>query len=426
MAELLRENLINFDNKTFVNSRLLDQLAGVTISEKNRKLVPIVSSIIAGTALNVQDVLQTIMVDSVGRGHNKGVVAVAYGTMQLIIAGGCKFLPWTPTRRRYVREVINSRLVPEYDPSDQENEVAHPNRTQLTAMHHQPRRTIETATPTGSSGTAQPIVADNTLTGDGSATDADPNVTNTDLTDKQCLPSRADYKSRYLERLPSKWQSSEGISMFWKQVLKSAQEKEIGVDSFIKELMQHAEDRKKRARKSSSDENHLRLVVEALFPKCMTDREFFREKLFLAKFLGTWEDVLNSIRSETTLVGLGHNIVPSSSSIRSLSSKLTSFFIAAFRPSRTFSGFRIDLTRAVTLVCYVLYGKTDLADVQLDIWGDGANIGGLDVTRMAFRILNGKEFTNRYGQQCSAQASTAVFTFAIFRGTLFLFIYLLK
>ena len=58
----------------------------------------------------------------------------------------------------------------------------------------------------------------------------------------------------------------------------------------------------------------------------------------------------------------------------------------------------------MTFASLVLLQKTNLEGLKIDIWGDGCEIGGgVEVTRLAFRILN---------TTVSSQSSKAVFCFA--------------
>ena len=54
-----------------------------------------------------------------------------------------------------------------------------------------------------------------------------------------------------------------------------------------------------------------------------------------------------------------------------------------------------------------LFGSNGISDLRVDIWGDGCEIGGVETTRIAFRILTDK---------IKCQSSNAVFCFAAYRG----------
>ena len=58
-------------------------------------------------------------------------------------------------------------------------------------------------------------------------------------------------------------------------------------------------------------------------------------------------------------------------------------------------------------VSYFLFGTKELNGQRVDIWGDGCEIGGVETTRIAFRILTDK---------IKCQSSDAVFCFAAYRG----------
>ena len=61
----------------------------------------------------------------------------------------------------------------------------------------------------------------------------------------------------------------------------------------------------------------------------------------------------------------------------------------------------------VETVSYFLFGTKELNGQRVDIWGDGCEIGGVETTRIAFRILTDK---------IKCQSSDAVFCFAAYRG----------
>ena len=76
-------------------------------------------------------------------------------------------------------------------------------------------------------------------------------------------------------------------------------------------------------------------------------------------------------------------------------------------PERTFSGFRCNLIKSVEIASYFLFGSNEIRDLRVDIWGDGCEIGGVETTRIAFRILTDK---------IKCQSSNAVFCFAAYSG----------
>ena len=76
-------------------------------------------------------------------------------------------------------------------------------------------------------------------------------------------------------------------------------------------------------------------------------------------------------------------------------------------PERTFSGFRCNLIKCVEVLSYFLFGTKELNGLRVDICGDGWEIGGVETTRIAFRILTDKT---------KCQSSNSVVCFAAYRG----------
>ena len=111
--------------------------------------------------------------------------------------------------------------------------------------------------------------------------------------------------------------------------------------------------------------------------------------------------------SVVKLPGLNRSIVPSLRTLRRQKPEIDGFFTSLLEPERTYSGFRVSLVFADKYVAYLILGWTDMRGLEVDIWGDGLEIGKLEKTRFAFCFL---------GYVFSAQSDKAVFTFVIFRG----------
>ena len=73
------------------------------------------------------------------------------------------------------------------------------------------------------------------------------------------------------------------------------------------------------------------------------------------------------------------------------------------KPEKTFSGFRSDLVSCVKAVAFLSLKTTELQGLRVDIWGDSCEIGGVEVTRLAFRLLD---------VNISVQSTSSVFCFA--------------
>ena len=193
---------------------------------------------------------------------------------------------------------------------------------------------------------------------------------------------------------------------FWSKILNFARMHGIpihGLATILKEQHQ------KRSiwRKRSASGNHIR----DLFTGLLEDRgssECFRYELSIKMKTGNMEDILNAIRQRLVSVGLGGgSLVLSIRHIKRATSLIMKLFVTICEPERTYSGFRVSLLKAVTFASLVLLQKINLEGLKIDIWGDGCEIGGVEVTRLAFRILN---------TTVSSQSSKAVFCFASYRG----------
>ena len=150
----------------------------------------------------------------------------------------------------------------------------------------------------------------------------------------------------------------------------------------------------------------VRKIVESLL-ETRGSTEDFRHNLSLVMKTGNTEDVINVIRRRLSIVGLGYNLVPCIRLVKKSTAEIQSYFTAMCEPERTFSDFRCNLIKCVEIASYFLFGSNEIRDVRVDIWGDGCEIGGVETTRIAFRILTDK---------IKCQSSNAVFCFAAYRG----------
>ena len=73
------------------------------------------------------------------------------------------------------------------------------------------------------------------------------------------------------------------------------------------------------------------------------------------------------------------------------------------RPKKTFSGFRSDLVSCVKAVAFFSLKTTELQGLRVDIRGHNCEIGGVEVTRLAFRLVD---------VDISVQSTCSVFCFA--------------
>ncbi len=199
--------------------------------------------------------------------------------------------------------------------------------------------------------------------------------------------------------------SEKGPRSFWRDILSFADKHRISISVLIKVILEAAKRRQKNRKKRRSQRNHLKQAVEALY-SLQQQRHQYREALCLTATTGSWENVLFLLSSYFKLPTV-NCIIPSSRTLRRVKVNSHSYFSSLLRPAKTYSGYRISLGRAVKVAAFMLWGQTDVNHMSVDIWGDGVEIGKIDMTRLAFRFL---------GQNISCQSDKSVFTFAIFRG----------
>ena len=241
-------------------------------------------------------------------------------------------------------------------------------------------------------------------------------ATETSFSFEQCgtqsnLPQTLE-ESRHVSRIMkrSKFMSitADNSQKLWGQVLKLIRQKKIQISTFVKHLIRQSAFSRKKTYSGyrKNDTNVLRVLAMELFSKRGSTKDF-EFCLGIACKTGNVEEVINIIRNRLQLIGLGHNLVPSMRNVQRSTASLVNHFLALCKPQKSFSGFRTDLVACIQLVVFLLFKTENINNVKVDIWGDGCEIGGTEVTRMAFRLLS---------QDISAQSATSVFCFA---GTLF-------
>ena len=212
--------------------------------------------------------------------------------------------------------------------------------------------------------------------------------------------------SPYPQKRRTKKMNKEAATCFWKKVIDDANDnKEIGFIEFIEQVKDNIIKRKNQGFTKKEDVNVVKILIDRLFENRGSTKEF-SHILSLTAQTGNTETVIKLIRSKLSVVGLGYNVVPCIRLIKKSTAEIQTYFVSLCHPERTFSGFRCDLIKCVELAAYLL-GMYDLCGLRIDIWGDGCEIGGLETTRFAFRVLS---------EKISCQSSSSVFCFASYRG----------
>lgn len=185
--------------------------------------------------------------------------------------------------------------------------------------------------------------------------------------------------------------------MFWMQALRLAEVHHISIRGLV-DVIKSFNSKTQTLRRRNRD--RCKTILLALFSKRGSMRDFCEHMSVVAK-TGNMDKLLDVIRKRLSIPGMRFNIVPCSRSVRRTTATLVRNFVALCNPERTFSGFRLDLVACVRLAAHCR--KLPIHNLGVDIWGDGVEIGGVEVTRMAFRLLR---------DDISAQSANAVFCFA--------------
>lgn len=298
--------------------------------------------------------------------------------MQLIILRGYKELPWNETRKQFVCHFFSKELLPDFRPYIAKEGVSmDPHLPQAEIIVDQNVR--ETTT-----------VVERAIR---------PASTSTCVASKRKMQLK-----KIFSRRGADLHTPNGSKLFWKRVMWFARQRKIRICALLEVVREDAKRRKKRGRAAKSHSNIVKIFVNGLFEKRGTS-ECFRQEMAIALKTNNVNAVINVIRSRLNVVGLGYNIVPSIRTIQSSTATLVTHFSALCKPQLTFSGFRLDLVSTVKLAAFLIFNKSDLNGVCVDIWGDGCEIGGLPVTRLAFRLINSDS-------SLSSQSTDAVFCFA--------------
>ena len=207
-----------------------------------------------------------------------------------------------------------------------------------------------------------------------------------------------------LRRKIKYWKTTTGAVQFWRQVMWFARNHRINLRGLLQFGKEQAKVRQGQVRKGSTNFN--KTIILGLLSNRGSVRNF-SDFLSIAMKTGNMEGIINLIRTRLEVEGIRGSVVPSIWNIKLSTAHMTSMFIAICKPEISYSGFRADLMSCVKLYAFLLLKKKDITDLHVDIWGDAANIGGLDETRMTFRLLC---------DAISAQSATAVFCVADYRG----------
>lgn len=294
--------------------------------------------------------------------------------MQQIILRGSKEFPWNENRKKLVQYFFTDDLLPENNPYTTKFLLKSTPNVSLTAIQQGRKESEEAATSQAATSQA--------------TTDQ---ATTSQATTDQATTSRASVHQnrRRQARRPFKISKNDKCAA----VIGG-----VSLERLLKAVIRDAVRRKKTSR----GVHLLKFILNYLFKKRISC-DSFRDALVIAVKTTNMNGIINLIRSRLQIPGIGYNIVPSVRSIQRSCTLLLDKFLALFKCERTFSGFRLDLLSCVRFAAYLVLGKDDLSNIHVDIWGDGCEIGGIEVTRLTFRIIC---------SEISAQSANAVFCFA--------------
>ena len=103
-----RYSIASDNDRKFVDAKILDKIAGKELANKYRTMKRLVSEMVDGTTLEVDDLVRKIAIPR-QRSH---LISVAAGIMQMLILGGFKEIPWNEKRRNLVNFLSSETMLP--------------------------------------------------------------------------------------------------------------------------------------------------------------------------------------------------------------------------------------------------------------------------------------------------------------------------
>ena len=107
-----RYSIESDNDRTFLDAKILNEIAGKELATKNRTVKRSVSEMVVETILDLDDLVRKIIIPQ-QRSHS---IAVAAGIMQMIILRGFKEIPWNKKRRNLVKFLFSETMLPKYSP----------------------------------------------------------------------------------------------------------------------------------------------------------------------------------------------------------------------------------------------------------------------------------------------------------------------
>ena len=297
--------------------------------------------------------------------------------MKLILLSGGKNVPWTNARREILTKLMGEDLFPTG------NQMVKP--TPLRQVVH---RTI--GTQTGTDESLEPVNNQSAM---------------------QTIPPKPENnqsKTYVVPRGKRVVRLQKSPIAYWKFVLRHAKRNKVDFNALIDVILHFSRTKQPEYSKS---------VIKKIFPNFQS-RETLISNVAVSLKSGKAEDLLFTLSSNLKINKLGkfQNLVPSYRAVQRYQSQIMENFISVCQPEATFSGFRCDLVSCVKFAAWILYEREEISELNIDLWGDGCEIGGIDQTRLCFRIL--QDFSDKI----TAQSSSITFCFS---GKLWLFLLIL-
>ena len=363
------------NDRKFIDAKSLDEIAGNELANKYRTVKRLVSEMIDGTALEVDDLVRKIAIPR----QPSHSIAVAAGIMQKLILRGFKQIPWNEKQRNLVKFLFSETMLPEYSPF---SVINYQNRS--TPPLEQLGKSSRAPTLTESA-TSQPLDLPSRSESSRSLATASLYRQHHIQFLRHVIPRKTTRKSE-LEKL-QEWRTPKGSEIFWRQVLFCVRCHRISIQG----LMEVAEKDSQRIKCGKGGRTKCRFTFSTLFIitrffKKRGSSKDFKYDLAKATKTGNVDDIINTIRSRLEITGF-KSFVLSPRHIRRATAEKKVHFTNFCNPEKTFSGFRSDLVSCVKAVAFLSLKTTELQGLRVDIWGDSCEIGGVEVTRLAFRLI---------------------------------------
>ena len=406
------------NNRQFVDCQLLDEVIGEPIRHKADEMEKVISEMLQGTGMVARDLIRKILVK-----RSKSVFIPAR-IMQLILFRGFKKMPWNETRKRLVEHFFPKCMLPYIEPYN----AIQPVSAEFPASAESSASVESPVSAEFLASTESPVSAEFLASSESSAPEQAPmkqaivKQRGNKRNQRAVLIARAVVPrstNTTVGRYITQWQKPGGSVKFWRQVFWFLQLNNIKFDG----LLQHVQENAKSQHRSNRPNLAKKIIFGLLSNR--GSNAVFAGHLSIAFRTGNQDDVIDTVRKHLSVIGLNGNIVPSVRIIQNSTAEFVRHFITLFKPERTFSGFRVDLVISVRITAFLIYGVKSIEGIGVDLWGDGCEIGGTEVTRMTFRLFkkglvkgtqsNGG--TRRVGRapklaMPTAQSSDAVFCFA--------------